>query len=356
MSDERSPLDAATEAGKYGQIYAIRHDWLAKAEPEDILDPDLPIMDTHQHFWDIGHRHYLLPDFLADTASGHNIIGSVFIECGSMYRAKGPVPLRAVGEVEFAAGIAAMCESGQYGGTMAASGIVGFVDLTLGDGAREPLEAMIRAGGGRFRGVRHAGNWHENPAIGNSHHLGTGSGLYGRDSFRKGLGVLTGLGLSLDAWVYFTQLGELTDLARACPDARIVANHTGGPLGYGPYTGRQDNVFPIWKAGMAELAKCPNVTMKLGGMLMRLAAFDYHVAERPVSSRELAELWGPWIRTAIELFGAERCTFESNYPVEKMGVTYAALWNAFKRVASGCSTSEKEALFSGTAKRFYRLG
>lgn len=355
MTDERSPLSDTPVPGAYGQIHPLRPDWLTKAEPEEILDPDLPIIDTHQHFWDRPNRHYLLPDFLADTSTGHNIIGSVFAECGSMYRAKGPEAMRAVGEVEFAAGIAAMCESGQYGTTMAANGIVGFTDLTRGEDARAPLEAMIHAGGGRFRGVRHAANWHANPTVGNSHHADTGAGLYARDDFRTGLGVLTSLNLSLDAWVYFTQLGELTDLARAHPDANIIVNHTGGPLGYGPYTGKTDEVFPVWKAGMTELAKCPNVTMKLGGMLMRLAVFDYHTAARPVSSQELADLWGPWIAPTIEMFGAERCTFESNFPVEKMGVTYAAVWNAFKRIAAGCSADEKTALFAGTAKRAYRL-
>ncbi|MDP2703194.1 MAG: amidohydrolase family protein, partial [Candidatus Rokubacteria bacterium] len=131
--------------------------------------------------------------------------------------------------------------------------------------------------------------------------------------------------------------------------------HVGGPLGYGPYEGRRDEVFASWKASMTELARCPNVTLKLGGMVMRLAAFDYKTMEAPPSSAELAAFWGPYMGTCIELFGPDRCMFESNFPVEKMGTGYAAVWNAFKRIAAGASADEKLALFSGTARRAYRL-
>lgn len=341
--------------GAFGNIHPPREEWLASAEPEEILEPGLAIIDTHHHLWDRPGRHYLLPDLLADINTGHNITATVYAECGSMYRSSGPEPMRAVGEVEFAAGIAAQCESGQYGNTRIAAGITGFVDLTGGDAVQPVLEAMIEAGGGRFRGVRHAGNWHADPIIGNSHHGGDTGGLYLRDDYRRGLATLSALGLSLDAWVYFTQLNELTDLARAHPDASFIVNHICGPLGYGPYSGKTNEVFPLWKAGMTELATCPNVTMKLGGMMMRLATYDYHNAARPISSQQLADLWRPWIEPTIDLFGAHRCTFESNFPVDKMGIGYAALWNAFKRIAGGCSADEKLDLFSATARRAYRL-
>jgi L-fuconolactonase len=95
--------------------------------------------------------------------------------------------------------------------------------------------------------------------------------------------------------------------------------------------------------------------MKLGGMMMRAALFDYKAAERPPTSLELAGWWRPYIETCIELFGADRCMFESNFPVEKMGIGWVGLWNAFKHIAAGASADEKLAMFSGTARRIYRL-
>jgi predicted TIM-barrel fold metal-dependent hydrolase len=176
-----------------------------------------------------------------------------------------------------------------------------------------------------------------------------------RKDFRAGLARLTALGLSLDAWVFHPQLADVVDLARSFPDASIILGHCGGPLGYGPYGGRRDEVYATWKAGILELATCPNVTMKLGGMMMRLAAFDYGAAPAPITSSELAARWRPYIELCIERFGADRCMFESNFPVDKMGIGYAALWNALKRIAAGASAAEKLALFNGTARRAYRL-
>ncbi|MDP6692638.1 MAG: amidohydrolase family protein [Alphaproteobacteria bacterium] len=343
---------------QFGRIFPPREDWLQSRSPETIIDPELPIIDTHHHLWDRENHLYLLPEFLADaeadSADRHNVVATVYMECGSMYRAGGPGALRPVGEVEFAAGIAAMCESGRYGPARVAAGIVGFADLCLGDGVAEVLEGLEAVGGGRLRGIRHAAGWDDDPAIGNSHH-GAGPGLYSRDDFRAGLDCLTAHGLSLDAWLYHPQLGDLVDLARACPDANIIMNHTGGMLGYGVYKGRTDENFALLKAGLTELASCPNVTMKLGGMMMRLASVDYLNLAAPPTSEDLAALWRPNIETCIELFGADRCMFESNFPVDKMGIGYRALWNTFKRITAGASDTERETLFAGTARRAYRL-
>jgi len=339
---------------QFGRIHAPDEAWLAGNPPEPILEPDLPIIDTHHHLWDRGGHRYFLPDFLADVATGHHLVATVFMECHSMYRATGPVEMRPVGETEFVAGQAAMSASGMYGATRVAAGIVGFADLTLGDRVEPVLEAHVRAGGGRFRGVRHSAAWDASDVIGNSQ-TADGPHLYRRADFRAGLGRLTRLGLSLDAWVFHPQLADVVDLARACPDANIIVGHVGGPLGYGPYTGRQKEVFAAWKAQIVDLAGCPNVAMKLGGMMMRLAAYDYRTQPKPPTSTELAALWGPYIETCIERFGPDRCLFESNFPVDKMGIGWAALWNALKRTAAGASAAEKLAMFSGTARRVYRL-
>lgn len=339
-------------ATQYGRIFAPRPDWLAKAEPEEILEPDLPIVDAHHHVWEKPGFPYFLPDLLADFATGHNVVASVFIECHAMYRADGPEEMRPVGETEFANGVAAMSASGMYGPTRALAGIVGTADLRLGENVARVLEAHVRAGGGRFRGIRQHASWDADPVIG---HGAPERHLLARPDFRRGLARLTAMGLAFDLWVFHPQHADAIDLAHAVPDANLILGHCGGPLGYGPYAGRRDETFAQWKAGMAELARCPNVSVKLGGMMMRLAAYDYGAIAAPPTSAELARLWGPWIETCIELFGADRCLFESNFPVEKMGIGYAALWNAFKRIAAGASADEKRALFAGTARRVYSL-
>ena len=346
MSGENQPT-------AYGRIFPPRPDWLARAPAEAILEPELAIVDTHHHLWDERGR-YLVDELLADTGTGHNVEATVFIECRTNYRTSGPAELRSVGEVEFVAGLAARCDAERRGNTRVAAGIVGFADLALGDRVEPVLAALVEAGRGRFRGVRNAAGWHEDPVIGNNHH-GAGPGHYLCADFRAGLDRLTAMGLSLDALVYHHQHADLLALARACPDANIVMNHTGMPLGYGPFAGKQKEVHDQWRKTLPEIAACPNVTMKLGGMMMRLAAYDYNTLPNPPSSDQLANHWRPYIEPCIELFGAGRCTFESNFPVDKMGIGYAALWNAFKRIAAKASAEEKIALFSGTARRVYRL-
>jgi predicted TIM-barrel fold metal-dependent hydrolase len=315
----------------------------------------LPIVDPHHHLWRRNGHQYLLDEVLADFNAGHKIVASVFLECHSMYRADGLAELRSVGETEFVAGIAAMSASGNYGKPRVAAGIVGAADLTLGDRVEPILLAHMRAGGGRFRGVRHAAGYDADPIIGNS-----GSDiaphLYQRADFRAGLARLASLGLSFDAWLYHPQIGDVVDLARACPATPIVMGHIGGVLGYGPYAGKTGSILPEWKRSMAELATCPNVVLKIGGMVNRGAAYDFHGLATPPSSEKWAEVWRPYVETCIELFGADRCMFESNFPVDKMAVGYAALWNAFKRITASASPDEKRALYAGTAARFYRLG
>ena len=332
----------------------VRPDWLAKRQ-EDIIEPDLPIVDPHHHLVDRANTgRYLLPDLLADTGSGHNIVATVYLEWLSMYRADGPVPMRPVGEVEFANGVAAIAASETYGKTKVCAGIVAYADLMLGAQVEEVLEAMILAGGGRFRGIRYISASHPDAAARGSS-INRPDGLLLNGKVREGFAKLHPLGLSFDAWMYFTQLGELVDLARAFPETPIVLDHVGGPIGIGPYAGKRDEVFTEWKKTIGELAGCSNVHVKLGGLGMRLFGFDVHNDDMPPSSEQLATLWRPYIETCIEAFGPERAMFESNFPVDKGSGSYHVFWNAFKRIAQGCSPDEKTALFSATASRFYRL-
>jgi predicted TIM-barrel fold metal-dependent hydrolase len=346
------PSDPATAPSPH---LPVRPEWLA-ARQEEILEPELPIVDPHHHLVDRANTgRYLLPELLADTGSGHNITATVYLEWLSMYRADGPVPLRPVGEVEFANGVAAIAASETYGKTKVCAGIVGYADLMLGAQVEEVLEAMILAGGGRFRGIRYISASHPDEAARGSS-VNRPAGLLMNGKVREGFARLHPLGLSFDAWMYFTQLGELADLARAFPETPIVLDHVGGAIGIGPYAGRRDEIFAEWKRSIGEVARCPNVHVKLGGLGMRLFGFDVHAGELPPSSEQLATLWRPYIETCIEAFGPERAMFESNFPVDKGSGSYQLFWNAFKRIAAGCSAAEKTALFSGTASRFYRLG
>jgi predicted TIM-barrel fold metal-dependent hydrolase len=350
----RLPMSATPGTTAYGRIFPPRQDWLDRAPAEETLEPGLAIIDTHHHIWDsTGRGRYMLEELLADTGT-HNVVATVFIDCNFSYRTEGPPEMRPVGEVEAVAALADESDKRFGTRTRVAAGIVGYVDLALGERAEPVLAAMVNAGRGRFRGVRNSAGWHEDPVIGNNHQ-GAARGHYGREDFRAGLRRMSSMGLSLDALVYHNQHVELLDLARAVPEANIVMNHTGMPLGYGPYTGKLDEVAREWRRLLPEIAKCPNVSMKLGGMMMRLAAYDYYTLAAPPSSEELARHWRPWIEPCIELFGASRCHFESNFPVDKMGIGYKALYNAFKRIAAGCSASEKADLFAGTARRVYRL-
>ncbi len=330
----------------------VRPDWLAlRSEP--VLEPDLPIVDPHHHLWDRAGDRYLLPDLVADTGAGHNVVATVFVEARVMYRARGPEELRSIGETEFVNGVAAMSASGAYGPTRACDGIVGKTDLRYGSRVAGILERHIAVAGGRFRGIRNGSAWHKDGIKATS--ANPPPGLLLDTSFREGFATLAGLGLSFDAWLLHTQIGELTDLARKFPTTTIVLDHVGGPIGIGPYAGRRADVMADWRRAIAEIAQCPNVVVKLGGLGMHLFGFEFHAEQLPPTSEDLVPAWRPYIETCIEAFGPDRCMFESNFPVDKGSCSYLVLWNTFKRITAGYSAAEKTALYSGTAARVYRL-
>jgi len=329
-----------------------RDQWLAQVK-EEILEPELPICDPHHHLWDHPGRRYLIDELLADTGSGHNVVSTVFVECMSMYRADGPEAMRPVGETEFVNGVAAMSRSGRYGPTRVAAGIVSFADLTLGERVGPVLDAHIAASP-RFRGIRHAAGWDASDQIRNSHTKPPPQ-LYRDPDFRRGFAGLGRRGLSFDAWLYHPQIADLTGLAQAFPEITIVLDHFGGPLGIGPYEGRRSEIFDYWRGAIRELAQCPNVAIKLGGLVMPVNGFGFHRAARPATSTELAAATRDWYLHAIDCFGPARCMFESNFPVDKASCSYPVLWNSFKRIAAGFGSADKAALFHDTAARVYRV-
>jgi L-fuconolactonase len=331
----------------------VRQDWLDRRR-EPILEPTLPIVDAHHHLWDRPAWRYLLDELLADTDSGHDIVATVFVQARAMVRAAGPVEMRPVGETEFVNGIAAMSASGIYGKTRHCAGIVGHADLTLGSGVERVLAVHLRAGGDRFRGIRHSTIWDADASILNPAYSPP-PGLLGDRTFRDGFAVLGRLGLSFDAWLYHPQIDELRDLARAFPETKIVLDHVGGPIGVGTYAGKHKEIFPGWAASIKALAACPNVYVKLGGLGMRMGGFGFHERPEPPSSEMLAGTWRPYIETCIDAFGPSRCMFESNFPVDKGSYSYPVFWNACKLLTKGASDTEKADLFRDTATRFYRL-
>jgi predicted TIM-barrel fold metal-dependent hydrolase len=343
---------------------------------EPILDPDLPIIDAHHHLWIRKEEavkaaleqtpdgdpfrvqaersqmtRYLLDEFAADLNSGHRVEATVFVDSRSMYRITGPDILRSVGEIEFANGIAAMSASGNFGNTRICAAIIGDVDLSLGDAAEEVLHAHLEVAGHRYRGVHWNSNWDPNPSIPSW----APCGLLQDEKFRAGFKLLQGLSLCFEPLIWEPQIPELIDLARDFPETQIILNHLGMPLGIGAYAGRRAERFPIWRENIRTLAKCGNVALKLGALGAGYAGFASFGSMTPASSAELAGDWRPYIESCIEAFGAERCMFESNFPVDAATCSYPVLWNAFKRLSEGASKDEKSALFSGTAARLYRI-
>jgi len=334
------------------------NDWLALTE-EPTLEPEIPICDPHHHFWDfrnerIPYQRYLLHELIADINGGHNVRSTVFVEARAMYRDDGPAEMRPVGEVEFVQGLAAASASGLYGTGRAAAAIVGHANLNLGERVEPVLEALQAASPNRFRGIRHSVTWDPHPEIAGASAYRTEAQL-AREDFRTGARVLADTGMSFEAWLYFPQLHELADFAKAIPDLTIISNHIGGLLRVGPYGGKDDEVLEAWRRGIAAVAACPNVHMKLGGIGMPRTGFDWHEREEPIGSEELAESMAPFMNYCIDQVGPERCMFESNFPVDKVSFSYNVMYNAFKRLSSGYSESERAALFHDTAVRVYRI-
>lgn len=328
--------------------------WVNQAV-EEPLDPGRAIIDPHHHLWEVhGSRlgPYTVDHLVTDTSSGHNIVGTVFVECMSGYYGDGPEVLKPVGETEYVSNCARQVK--KLGGAPIL-GIVSFADLSLGDEVESVLTAHDDAGGGLFRGIRHAVAWHESPDIPNGH-TNAPQHLMFDSSYRSGFKKLGEMGYVFDAWLMHPQLPDLIELCSAQPETSVVLDHIGAPMGIGPYAGKRQEVLAEWRAHMIELAKCENVSVKVGGIGMARYGGGWEKLPNPPSSEELADYWGAELRFCIDTFGPDRCMFESNFPVDRSSCNYVTLWNCFKIVAEQYSDSEKHDLFFGTANRVYQLG
>jgi L-fuconolactonase len=348
MAGSRNKLKAEVDR------LAVQEEWQNKAHPEPVIEPALPIIDPHHHVWDRDSR-YLFDELLNDVDSGHNVKSTVFLQCAAMYRGDGDPLYRPLGETEFVNGIAAMAASGIYGGIRLCEGIVGFADLRQGAMVEGVLDQHLKIGGGRFRGVRHASNWDTDPEVKKMIRMPVPEEVLCEPKFREGYAKLGPLGLSFDVWTYYPQLKDVEDLADAFPATTIIVDHVGGLLGIGRYGDHRDEVFRQWRQAIFDLARHPNVMIKLGGLGMLSCGWDFHKRPQPPSSEELAAAWRPYLESCIAAFGPNRSMFESNFPVDKESCSYRTVWNAFKRIAQQYTDAEKAALFHQTAQRVYRL-
>ena len=316
---------------------------------EDVVDPDVEVIDPHHHLWPVGGSlPYGLDDLLADLGTGHRVVDTVFVECGAAYRTDGPPEQAPVGETEFVAGEAERSPQQVMGG------IVAHADRRRGVGLDDVLDAHEEAGRGRFRGIRHAGSHALHPEV-LTIPGGAPAGLYADRDFRAGVTRLGARGLTYDTWHYHYQNQDFADLARAVPDTTLVLDHFGTPLGVGPYESQREQIFAQWKSDIAEIAECENVVAKIGGLAMPDNGFGWHTAERPPTSDEFIEAQGRYYLHTIEQFGPERCMFESNFPVDRFSLPYRTVWNAFKKLVADFSPDERDAMLRGTAARVYRL-
>ena len=325
--------------------------WLGQVV-EAAIDPELPIVDPHFHFFTGRGTNYLAENFIGEVDQGHRVIAAIHVEANADFFAHGG----AIGEMRLAIEQGAEIlrlrrEHGKRPEPQIYT--VGYADLRR-DGLGDELDALDEAANGRLRGIRNSSAWDPHPTVNNGH-TNPPAGLLADGNFRRGLRALAARGLTFDAYCFFPQLRELADLARSVPEARIVCDHLGGIIGVGHYKGRHAEFFDQWRADLQELARCPNVVLKLGGMAMSASGFGWHKRERPLTSDEYATHYAPWFHAAIDAFGPARCMFESNFPVDGVSLSYGVLWNGFKKIAAGYGAAEKAALFCGTAATAYRL-
>jgi L-fuconolactonase len=318
---------------------------------EEIRDPEIAICDPHHHLWYESENQYQLDNFIEDLTTGHKVVKTVFIESRLMMDKNASPDMQPVSETEYINKI--VSQSRNKCGINIAEGIVGFADLMLGSQVDHVLQAHILKSNQKFRGVRHTCAWDGDPIFKKRHNASKGL-LFNR-KFREGFACLNKYDLNFDAWLFHPQLSELADLAIQFPETKIIVNHTGGLLGIGAYAENRPAVIANWRNGITELAKLPNVFMKLGGLGMHICGFGW--SERPVlpSSAELADIMAPFFLFCIEKFGVTRCMFESNFPVDKPAYSYLTLWNAFKTIVADFSISDKNALFHDTAVDVYNI-
>lgn len=330
-------------------------EWLDQLS-EEVNSPEQRIIDPHHHLWpEGGALPYGLDELHSDTDDGHNVVGTVFVECGAAYRNDGPGHLKTVGETAFvAANAERSAELQRSDGKAPILGIVGRADLRKLDVLEEVLDAHQAAGNGLFKGIRHAIARAPEPKAmripGQSP-----EGLAADRDFQAGVARLGERGLTFDSWHYHHQNLEFAELAAAVPGTTMILDHFGTPIGVGSFAEKAEEVFEVWKVGLDAAAAQPNVVAKIGGLAMPDNGFGWDMRATPATSDELVEAQARYYHYTIERFGPDRCMFESNFPVDRWSLSYRTVWNGFKKLAAGYSADERDRMFYGTAREVYGL-
>ena len=335
----------------------VRQEWLNQHIEDPIL-PNFPIIDPHHHLWDVGFGRYYIEELLEDiNSSGHNIEATVYIMSSSntkIYAKDGLEEFKPLTEIEFATSEGKRADHIPDNKVKVNASIVGSVDLTFGSKLEPVLEKAINISEGRLKGIRMLLASHSDPRI-SSGAVKSDLGLMLHPNFIDGAKCIQNADLSLDFWIYHTQLNEMEKIARALPDLTIILNHVGGPIHLGEYVGKQAVTHREWRSAMIRLSRIPNINVKLGGLGMAVNGAEFHNDKIPPNSVQLSDVWKPWIYETIDMFGFDRCMFESNFPVDKGSCSYGTLWNAFKILATDMSDDEKNKLFSKNAARIYKI-
>ena len=335
----------------------VRQEWLNQLIEDPIL-PNIPIIDPHHHLWDVGFGRYYIEELLEDiNSSGHNIVSTVYIMSSSntkIYSKDGLEEFKPLTEIEFATSEGKRADLIPNNKVKVNASIVGSVDLTYGNKLKPVLEKAVNISEGRLKGIRMLLASHTDPRI-SSGAVKSDLGLMLHPNFIDGAKCIQDANLSLDFWIYHTQLNEMEKIARALPDLTIILNHIGGPIHLGEYEGKQAATHREWRSAMMRLSRIPNINVKLGGLGMAVNGAKFHNSKFPPNSVQLSDVWKPWIYETIDMFGFDRCMFESNFPVDKGSCSYGTLWNAFKILATDMSDDEKNKLFSKNAARIYKI-
>ena len=335
----------------------VRQEWLNQLIEDPIL-PNIPIIDPHHHLWDVGFGRYYIEELLEDiNSSGHNIVSTVYIMSSSntkIYSKDGLEEFKPLTEIEFATSEGKRADLIPNNRVKVNASIVGSVDLTYGNKLQPVLEKAVNISEGRFKGIRMLLASHTDPRI-SSGAVKSDLGLMLHPNFIDGAKCVQDANLSLDFWIYHTQLNEMEKIARALPDLTIILNHIGGPIHIGEYEGKQAATHREWRSAMMRLSRIPNINVKLGGLGMAVNGAKFHNSKFPPNSVQLSDVWKPWIYETIDMFGFDRCMFESNFPVDKGSCSYGALWNAFKIIAKDMSDDEINKLFSKNAAKIYKI-
>ena len=335
----------------------VRQEWLNQ-HIEDPISPNIPIIDPHHHLWDVGFGRYYIEELLEDiNSSGHNILSTVYIMSSSntkIYSKNGLEEFKPLKEIEFATSEGRRADLIPNNKVKVNASIVGSVDLTYGNKLQPVLEKAVNISEGRLKGIRMLLASHIDPRI-SSGAVKSDLGLMLHPNFIDGAKCIQNANLSLDFWIYHTQLNEMEKIARSLPDLTIILNHIGGPIHLGEYEGKQAATHREWRSAMMRLSRIPNINVKLGGLGMAVNGAKFHNNKFPPNSVQLSDVWKPWIYETIDMFGFDRCMFESNFPVDKGSCSYGALWNAFKILAKDMSDDEINKLFSKNAAKIYKI-